>query len=53
LLADDGVWLAMKGKLPNDELAELSDDIEVFHVEQLTVPTLDADRCLIWLRPRR
>jgi 16S rRNA (guanine527-N7)-methyltransferase len=53
LLADDGVWLAMKGKLPTDEIAELGADIEVFHVEQLTVPMLDADRCLIWLRPRR
>ena len=25
--------------------------VSVFHVEQLTVPGLDAERCLIWLRP--
>ena len=50
-LADQGVWLAMKGKHPVDELALLSRDIEVFHVEQVVVPGLDAERCLIWMRP--
>jgi 16S rRNA (guanine527-N7)-methyltransferase len=44
--------MAMKGKLPEDELAALPPDIEVFHVEQLTVPGLDAQRCLIWMRKR-
>jgi 16S rRNA (guanine527-N7)-methyltransferase len=53
LLADDGVWLAMKGKQPTDELAALGENIDVFHVEQLSVPALDADRCLIWLRLKR
>jgi 16S rRNA (guanine527-N7)-methyltransferase len=24
----------------------------VFHVEQLKVPELDAERCLVWMRPR-
>jgi 16S rRNA (guanine527-N7)-methyltransferase len=51
-LADQGVWLAMKGKHPFDELALLSPDIEVFHVEQIAVPGLDAERCLIWMRPK-
>ena len=46
-----GVWLAMKGKMPDDELSSLPPQTEVFHVEQLQVPTLDAERCLIWLRP--
>lgn len=49
-LAGQGVWLAMKGKHPADELALLSPDIEVFHVEQVAVPGLDAERCLIWMR---
>lgn len=49
-LADQGVWLAMKGKHPADELALLP-GIAVFHVEQLAVPGLDAERCLIWLKP--
>ena len=52
LLAPDGVWMAMKGKLPSDELAALPGDIEVFHVEQLQVPGLDAQRCLVWMRRR-
>ena len=51
-LAVGGVWLAMKGKHPDDEIAALPPNIEVFHVEQLQVPGLDAERCLIWLRPR-
>jgi 16S rRNA (guanine527-N7)-methyltransferase len=50
VLADNGIWLAMKGKWPTDEMAELPTNIEVFHVEQLSVPGLSADRCLVWLR---
>jgi 16S rRNA (guanine527-N7)-methyltransferase len=50
--APGGVWLAMKGKHPAAEIAELPADIEVFHVEPLTVPGLDAERCLVWLRPK-
>jgi 16S rRNA (guanine527-N7)-methyltransferase len=40
----------MKGKHPDQELAALPDNIRVFHVEQLHVPGLDAERCIIWLR---
>ncbi|MES2244418.1 MAG: 16S rRNA (guanine(527)-N(7))-methyltransferase RsmG [Pseudomonadota bacterium] len=50
-LAPQGVWMAMKGKHPADEIAALPDTVEVFHVEQLTVPGLAAERCLLWLRP--
>ena len=49
-LAPDGVWLAMKGKTPTEEIAALPQTVEVFHVEQLTVPGLDAERCIVWLR---
>lgn len=49
-LAEQGVWLAMKGKHPTDEIAALPANIKVFHVEQLTVPGLDAERCIIWMR---
>jgi 16S rRNA (guanine527-N7)-methyltransferase len=52
LLVPGGVWLAMKGRRPDDELAALPADIDVFHVEPLTVPGLTADRCLIWMRRR-
>ena len=51
-LAEGGVWLAMKGKHPEAELAEVAAEAEVFHVEQLSVPGLDADRCIVWMRPR-
>lgn len=51
-LAQDGVWLAMKGKHPSDEITALPASIEVFHVETLQVPGLDAERCLVWMRKR-
>ncbi|CAN5791765.1 16S rRNA (guanine(527)-N(7))-methyltransferase RsmG [soil metagenome] len=51
LLSADGVWLAMKGKHPEAELAALPANVTVFHVEQLEVPGLNAERCLIWMRP--
>ncbi|WP_313562663.1 16S rRNA (guanine(527)-N(7))-methyltransferase RsmG [Diaphorobacter nitroreducens] len=50
-LAPHGVWLAMKGKHPHDEIAALPADVSVFHVEQLTVPGLQVERCILWLRP--
>lgn len=46
------IWLAMKGQHPAEELAALPPDLDVFHVEQLQVPGLDAQRCLIWIKPR-
>ena len=49
-----GVWMAMKGKHPGDELATLASEapaVDVFHVEQLQVPGLDAERCIVWMRP--
>jgi 16S rRNA (guanine527-N7)-methyltransferase len=49
-LGSEGVWMAMKGKYPAAELADLPSNVAVFHVEQLEVPGLDAERCLIWLR---
>jgi len=49
-LAEHGVWLAMKGKHPADEIAALPTGVNVFHVEQLVVPGLDAERCIVWLR---
>ena len=49
-LAEGGIWFAMKGKHPDDEIAALPADVQVFHVEQLEVPGLDAERCVIWLR---
>jgi len=50
LLDAAGVWMAMKGRRPDQEMADLPSDIEVFHVEPVEVPGLRADRCLVWLR---
>lgn len=51
-LAEQGVWLAMKGRRPDAEIAELPATTDVFHVEQLRVPELSAERCIVWMRPR-
>ena len=49
-LAPKGIWMAMKGKLPEEEMAALPPTAPVFHVEQLQVPGLDAERCMIWMK---
>ena len=49
-LAGQGIWLAMKGKVPHDEIAALPRDVQVFHVEQLRIPGLDAERCMVWMK---
>lgn len=51
-LAPGAVWLAMKGQHPADEIAALPGDVAVFHVEQLNVPGLDAQRCIVWMKPQ-
>jgi 16S rRNA (guanine527-N7)-methyltransferase len=51
-LKPSAIWLAMKGQHPAEELAALPADLDVFHVEQLQVPGLDAQRCLIWIKPK-
>jgi 16S rRNA (guanine527-N7)-methyltransferase len=51
-LAPGGLWLAMKGKSPDAELAELAPSLDVFHVEPLAVPGLEAQRCIVWMRER-
>ncbi len=51
LLAPRGSWMAMKGKVPNSETATLEATGVGFHVEQLTVPLMRAERCVIWMQP--
>jgi 16S rRNA (guanine527-N7)-methyltransferase len=51
-LAGHGIWMGMKGKHPAEEMAALAASVEVFHVEQLDVPGLDAERCIVWMRKR-
>ncbi len=49
-LGAGGVWLAMKGKHPADEIAALPAGVAVFHVEPLAVPGVAAERCIVWLK---
>jgi 16S rRNA (guanine527-N7)-methyltransferase len=49
-LSDQGVWMAMKGKRPNEEVAALPPFASLFHVEPLQVPGLDAERCVVWMK---
>jgi 16S rRNA (guanine527-N7)-methyltransferase len=50
-LAEGGVWMAMKGKHPQGEIDALVADVQVFHVEPLSVPGLDVERCMVWMKP--
>ncbi|WP_182344313.1 16S rRNA (guanine(527)-N(7))-methyltransferase RsmG [Comamonas koreensis] len=49
-LKADGIWLAMKAKRPDDELALLPASVQVLNIEPLQVPGLDAERCIVWMR---
>ena len=50
LVAPGGCWMAMKGQQPDAEIAVLPSEVQVFHVEQLVIPGLDAHRCIVWMR---
>lgn len=50
LLAPDGVWLALKGRFPEDELGAVPDDFRVEKVDALTVPGLDAERHVVVIK---
>ncbi len=49
LLAPEGIWLAMKGKRPDDELPGIPAGFEVRATHELTVPGLQAERHLLVL----
>ncbi|MEO8485194.1 MAG: 16S rRNA (guanine(527)-N(7))-methyltransferase RsmG [Betaproteobacteria bacterium] len=51
-VAPGGALYAMKGVHPDEELAELDDDIEVVATRRLDVPGLDGSRHLIVMRVR-
>ena len=51
LRAHDGRWFAMKGKLPDSEIADAAAAGVRFDLHRLVVPGLDAERCLLIGRP--
>lgn len=50
LLAEDGVWQAMKGENPVKEQASLPENIQLVSVEPVAVPLLNAERHLVTLK---
>ena len=53
LLNDHGYWAAMKGVYPYEELENLPKNIEVYQIDKLFVPTLDAERHMVLMRPQK
>ncbi|MFJ5446557.1 16S rRNA (guanine(527)-N(7))-methyltransferase RsmG [Methylobacillus methanolivorans] len=51
LIAEEGLWLAMKGQMPQGELEAIS--LKPSKVELLVVPGLDAQRHLVFLPARQ
>jgi 16S rRNA (guanine527-N7)-methyltransferase len=51
-VAAGGTLVALKGKVPDDDIARLhaGGQWEVSRIDPLNVPELDAQRCLIWMR---
>lgn len=51
LIAEDGLWLAMKGQMPQEELEAVV--LKPSKIMSLTVPGLDAQRHLVFLPVRQ
>ena len=49
LLASGGLWLAMKGVWPQDEIKRLPENIAVIDVHRLAVPGVEGERHLVVL----
>ncbi|WP_063580191.1 16S rRNA (guanine(527)-N(7))-methyltransferase RsmG [Achromobacter ruhlandii] len=51
-VGNDGTLVAMKGKVPDDEIQALHarGEWQVDRIQPLQVPELQAERCLIWMR---
>lgn len=50
LLEKDGEFLAMKGKVPQQEMDKLGDNVEVINTREIEVPGLIAERCLVRIK---
>lgn len=53
LLNERGYWLAMKGVYPHMELCMLPEDIHVYQIDEVSVPTINAERHIVLLRPKQ
>lgn len=52
LLKPDGQWAAMKGKLPEGEIAALPKHVGVRQIVELKVPGLNAERCVVLMNEK-
>lgn len=52
LLKGGGQWAAMKGRLPEDEMRALPDDVQVSRIAELKVPGLNAERCVVLMNQK-
>ena len=52
LLAEDGIFLAMKGIYPTEEFAAVADQYQLIESHQLNVPGVDAERHLLAFKPK-
>lgn len=52
LLGEGGSFWAMKGQIPHAELREIEKDYIVSNVIPLSVPGVEAERCLVVIRPQ-
>lgn len=52
LLNEQGYWAAMKGVYPYEELENVPDNIDVYQIDTLEVPTLNAERHMVLMRPK-
>lgn len=52
LLNANGIWAAMKGVYPQDEIDRLPENVQVCRVDKLHVPTLAAERHMVLMKPR-
>ena len=50
----NGILLAMKGKIPHEEITTLETESNwyVEEIETLKVPQLSAQRCLVWMKQK-
>ena len=53
LLAPDGIWLAMKGQYPEDEIMNLPKTVEVIKIERIIIKGINIDRHIVSLRPKK
>lgn len=52
LIKEDGYWLAMKGKMPNEEIEKITASVGVEKIVPLNVPYLEEERHLVVLKKK-